>query len=260
MFGPLFTLSILGKICPCLEKDEDRQARQAHQALVVAGQRVSWFTKASDGGGGVAQGARRLIGGLFGKKATVTPSTDSSIVEARLVFRDNDEGHPEILVDPLPRPSGQSVGYKLNLALYRIHSVQNDASTGEIRMLAKAPADPKLAAKLLCVVALLKNTNTPATAEEQDSFVHHLNVLTEWDRQRRKVAGLEDDEEEERAGNFLTQRAQKAAHFAKRELELQTTRRDREKRKAKLVAESGGLKYTALAMANRDDSEGSGGR
>ena len=102
------------------------------------------------------------------------------------------------------------------------------------------------------MIGLLKDSNTPAIAEDRDSFVHHLQVLSEWDRQRRAVAGIEEDDEEP-SGNFLTQRAQKAAHFAKREIEMQQTKRDREKRKAKLVAESGGLKYTALAMANRVD-------
>lgn len=244
-------LSLFGKICSCLEKDEDRKARLALHQLTLAGERVSWFTKAGESG--VAKGARRLLGGLFGvNTSTVTPSADSSIVEARLVFHDNAEGAPEILVDPLPRPSGQTVGYKLNIAIHRIHKIDADDVTGEIRLFAKAPADPKQSARLLLMIGLLKDSNTPAPAEARDAFVHHLQVLSEWERQRRAVAGIED-EDEEPSGNFLTQRANKATHFAKRELELQQTKRDREKRKAKLVAESGGLKYTALAMANRED-------
>ena len=248
--GPLFVLSFFGKVCPCLEKDEDRKARHALHELAILGQRVSWFTKAGESG--VAKGARKLFGGLFGKKATVTPTADSSIVEAKLIFRDNDEGNPEILVDPLPRPSGQSVGYKLNIALYRIHSVEADDTSGEICLFAKAPKDAKQQPKLLLKIGLLKDSETPATADERDSFVHQLSVLAEWERQRRAAAGVED-EEEEAGGNFLTQRAQKAAHFAKREIEMQQTKRDREKRKAKLVAESGGLKYTALALSQRED-------
>ena len=254
----MFFLSLFGKICACLEKEEDRKARQALHELTLLGHRVSWFTKATESGvtklsSGVTRGAKKLLGGLFGgNKAAVTPSTDSSIVEARLVFRDNDENNPEIFVDPLPRPSGQSVGYKLNVALYRVYNIEADDDSGEIRLYAKPPADPKQSPKLLLMIGLLKDTNTPATAEERASFVHNLSALAEWERHRRAAAGIED-EEEEAGGNFLTQRAQKAAHFAKRELEMQQTKRDREKRKAQLVAESGGLKYTALAMANRED-------
>lgn len=263
--GPLFFLSLFGKFCVCLEKEEDRKARQALHELTVLGHRVSWFTKANESSvtklsSDVTRGAKKLLGGLFGsgKGAAITPSTDPSIVHARLIFRDNDEHTPEILVDPLPRPSGQSVGYKLNIALYRVHNIQADNDSGEIRLYAKAPpptnAGSKQApqAKLLLMIGLLKDSNTPATEQERTSFVHNLSALAEWERQRRAAAGIEDDEEEQ-GGNFLTQRAHKAAHFAKRELEMQQTKRDREKRKAKLVAESGGLKYTALALSNRED-------
>ena len=45
--------------------------------------------------------------------------------------------------------------------------------------------------------------------------------------------------------------AQKIKHFAQRELELQKLKKERENRKAKYVNEAGGLKYTAIAMANR---------
>jgi len=45
--------------------------------------------------------------------------------------------------------------------------------------------------------------------------------------------------------------AQKIKHFAQREIEMQKTKKDRETRKAKYVQEAGGLKYTAIAMANR---------
>ena len=256
--GPLFFLSLLGKICACLEKEEDRKARQALHELALAGQRVSWFTKATESNvtkisSGVTRGAKKLLGGLFGgNKAAVTPSTDSSIVEAKLIFHDNADGSPEILVDPLPRPSGQAVGYKLNIALYRVHDIQADDDSGEIRLYAKAPpAESRQQAKLLLMIGLLKDANTPACAEERSAFCHNLSVLAEWERQRRAAAGIEDDQEEA-GGNFLTQRAQKAAHFAKRELEMQQTKRDRDKRKAKLVAESGGLKYTAIARMNME--------
>lgn len=40
-------------------------------------------------------------------------------------------------------------------------------------------------------------------------------------------------------------------HFAERELEMKKMKKDRENRKAKYVKEAGGLKYTAIAMANR---------
>jgi hypothetical protein len=54
-------------------------------------------------------------------------------------------------------------------------------------------------------------------------------------------------------------RAQKAAHFCQRELELKRKKSERETRKQKYLNMSrkhggggGGMKYTAIAMANRD--------
>ena len=67
---------------------------------------------------------------------------------------------------------------------------------------------------------------------------------------RIRVTDDHEEEDEENQPNFLQARAQKAAHFAKREVEMQRVKKERDKRKAELVAESGGLKYTAIAMAN----------
>ena len=51
--------------------------------------------------------------------------------------------------------------------------------------------------------------------------------------------------------SFSVYLAQKLKHFAQREMELQKLKKERESRKAKYVNEAGGLKYTAIAMANR---------
>ncbi len=50
----------------------------------------------------------------------------------------------------------------------------------------------------------------------------------------------------------LNRKAQVRRHFAKRSIELQDRKRDAEVRKAKYMEGAGGLKYTALAMANRE--------
>ena len=81
-----------------------------------------------------------------------------------------------------------------------------------------------------------------------------FTLMLEWDGRRRAEIPQEEREIDEKQG--IQARAQKAAHFAKREIELQQMRRDREKRKANLVKDvGGGLKYTALAMASRAAAE-----
>ena len=112
-------------------------------------------------------------------------------------------------------------------------------------------------------------------ADRRDEVIGRLGGLVEWDRRRRAAAGdndnrnendeqhNDDDEEDafendEQGGNNTNRRgaapkgrAAKAAYFAKREIELTKQRREREKRKARYLEGSGGLKYTAIAMANK---------
>lgn len=102
----------------------------------------------------------------------------------------------------------------------------------------------------------------PVPVDSRNLLVHHFMVLTEWERQRRaalvksnpEAFETDDDDNDDttnngRRTNFLTAQAQKMAHFAQREIELQRTKKDRDKRKAQLLQQAGGLKYTALAMA-----------
>jgi hypothetical protein len=129
-----------------------------------------------------------------------------------------------------------------------------------------------------------------ADYEDADEFtseniIQHLNALIAWELRRRDyitTLGLDDDDtndnvEEESivdeydddddtttihntprgggtgtaAGRMISAQAQKIQHFAQREIELQRLKKDRDTRKGKYVKEAGGMKYTAIAMANR---------
>jgi hypothetical protein len=255
--GPLFQLRWMGLLCPCFEKEESRNARQALQHVNTASKRILWNT-ASSGKGPLGSGFS--LGGLFGggskaAKSAVVAGSDKNAVAA-LCIRDSEEGYSEIYVNPSPN---QAISYKLQIALKRVHAVQVvDATSDDIILTAKPVSTSKnrnkQAPKELLRFSVLQDTTDEIIAvpsDQRNLMVHHLSVLVEWERQRRAVNGDDDwDEDEEDQPNFLQARAQKAAHFANREIEMQQTKRDRDKRKAKLVAESGGLKYTALAMAN----------
>jgi hypothetical protein len=262
MGGPLFMLRWMGFLCPCLEKEESRNARQALQHVNTASKRILWNTAAAKGAG--QSGIGFSLGGLFGgggsskssskSNATVAGSDKNAV--AVLCIRDSEEGYSEIYIDPLPH---QAVSYKLQIALKRVHAVQvADATSDDIILTAKPAKGGKnrQAPKELLrfsVLQILEGSDEiiAVPSDQRNLLVHHLSVLVEWERQRRAASGDDDwDEDEEDQPNFLQARAQKAAHFANREMEMQQTKREREKRKAKLVAESGGLKYTALAMAN----------
>ncbi|KAL7551561.1 hypothetical protein ACHAWF_014751 [Thalassiosira exigua] len=114
-------------------------------------------------------------------------------------------------------------------------------------------------------------------AEEstRDDVIDQLQILMEWERRRQAylvtlgedeadndeqthVEEYDDENGETPASprgskkkGAIAEKAQKIKHFAQREIELQKMKKDRENRKAKYVKEAGGLKYTAIAMANR---------
>lgn len=125
---------------------------------------------------------------------------------------------------------------------------------------------------------VLNNRGKPVLqSDRRDDVVQKLTTLIEWDRRRRANAGEapptgpsdsddEEDEEEDfdeaeeggaprkKKGGMLKGKAEKVAHFARREIEMREQRREREKRKARYLEGSGGLKYTAIAMANKEMS------
>ncbi|KAL7558965.1 hypothetical protein ACA910_006308 [Epithemia clementina (nom. ined.)] len=388
--GPIFYLKWYGQVCPCLEKEEDRQARHALRAVNQGGNAVAWYPRAAGNTDANSKSSRDLSQSVtaVGKNVVkffqsallrssssssslddsssehdlslsttaststtaVSSSSSSSLLSAAIVvdpstlesvpaqfmIRDNPSTcKPEIFVDPqqpsqskqqspediaaaaalaarnqTKKPTSSSsattttVGFKLSIALGRVGTVQLHPSLPNvIQILAKVPkqlqksrhrrkqsfqsqsqppqstvsqapppslsddleANPPFTAAATAKVLItleLRSSNNPnsvVTGDVRDLWIHHLQVLVEWERQRRLQSfddyDLEDDEEEDnnRPGNFLTQRAQKAAHFAQREIELQQSKRQREQRKAKFMENNGtgGLKYTALAMMQR---------
>ena len=116
----------------------------------------------------------------------------------------------------------------------------------------------------------LQNQNNDPIPMTGEDVVEHFNNILEWDKARRKMENDYDEEDDDsmtedqtnldenlkKNGSngkkgLLRGKAEKVAHFAKRELEMQQLKREREQRKAKYLKDTGGLKYTALAMANR---------
>ena len=108
------------------------------------------------------------------------------------------------------------------------------------------------------------NFETLADSNERDDIVDKINIILSWNRQQKhnnqqSEGNRHDDDDDDdddddgnnKRGNIIKEHAKKAAHFAKREIEMKTQKRDREKRKARYLKETGGLKYTAIAMANK---------
>ena len=105
-----------------------------------------------------------------------------------------------------------------------------------------------------------------ADSNERDDIVDKINIILSWNRQQKHTnqqsEGDNDDDDDyyddddddsnnNKRGNIIKEHAKKAAHFAKREIEMKKQKREREKRKSRYLKETGGLKYTAIAMANK---------
>jgi hypothetical protein len=222
--GPLFILKWKGAICSCLESTEDASARRSLKELTNL--RVKWHRK------GLSIGS--TLSSWFGGAAK---DTSKDAVDAVLLWVDTDKG-PEIQIQPQQAATGadgeislkQSAGYMKTIPLSKVDMVK----VHESALILQTDKGVDLVS--------IEIVGKDAMAV-RDCFI----LMIEWDGRRRAAIPEEDRETEDPGMN----RAQKVAHFAKREIELQQTKREREKRKAKLVKETGGLKYTAIAMANR---------
>lgn len=225
MFGPLFLLKWKGTLCPCLEGSQDQAARKALARLEHLD--VMWLRDKGDGG--------NMFEKIFSsqKKAGGIPST--------LVLLDGERG-PLLQIEPKPLENSpstsglqQSAGYIKTISLNEIQTADHKGDIVSLRT--TVGGKPK---KLLQFQVCNGNVE-----HVQDA----LQILVTWETNR-----LPEEEREMNTTDSLN-RAQKAAHFCQRELELKRLKSEREKRKAKYIGMSGGgLKYTALAMANREDA------
>ena len=191
---------------------------------------------------------------------------------ARLIFRDNEDADPELLVVVSQATGGKTIR---QVALGKIDRVVlEEGGTGNVVLLGRPPLDrhgkPEGPAKEELRLLFIQEGGSsngsmeepmspsqaaaasypPVSNDTRNTLIHHLQVLMEWERQRRSDLALDSLDDEP---NFLRKKAQTAARFAEREIELRETTRARAERKAKLVAQAGGLKYTALAMANQHE-------
>jgi hypothetical protein len=232
-----------GGICPCLEKPEDKGARLALELL--SGLQVKWFRTGRD-----AKSLGGMMSGWFGgsgSSGSGSNKNDKDAVDAVLEWVDSEKG-PEMQIKPQQTASTGADG---EISLQK-------QSAGYIKTIKLEQLDKILIQEVLYLVLQFEKeagkTQDLVTLQsvlgDASEVKEALTQLIEWDGRRRAEIPEEEREMEEMT---MKDKAKQAAHFAKREIELQTQRRDREKRKAALVKETGGLKYTALAMANRMD-------
>jgi hypothetical protein len=295
MVGPIAKLRLMGMICPCFEKEEDRNARISLLQLNTLCIRVDWHTSSNVHKARVhVEKAAGFVRGLFGgggqsqqqtlHHADKEPPTPAQIkvVDATKDSINNGNPYPELQLKPLPKifdvqegstsdvegaencpPSSSSQGKSPVRAggLQNFLQRQSQAFQLDIplhHILRVETIDPTM---LVLITKDVHSTDDKKTikeaarisftsADDRDAVCHDINVLVEWQKNRQP------DMEEELPAEGIKAKAMKAAHFARREMEMRETKRSREQRKAKFLENSGGLKYTAMAMANRAAEDG----
>jgi len=177
------------------------------------------------------------------------------VVDAIKETINNGEPYPELQICPRKSQAqstdctndgllkqNSAMSFQLDIPLHRIHRIES-IDTASIAIYTKdiSVVDEKkgVSEKEAARVSFL-------SSDDRDAASLDLKVLFEWNKQRQP-------EVEEDLSVGIRHRAQKAAHFAKREIEMREKKRSREKRKAGHMQSmsSGGLKYTAMAMANQ---------
>ena len=285
MIGPLLRLRLLGTICPCLEKDEDGIAREA--LISLSSVRISWHrkVKSESSGADAAAVVSGLVSGLFGSKSGGgggAAASSFSYVKTESTLRVADDlSGPSVIVEASSvggddgcEDNGDAPRHQKTVPLRRLGNVaaaetsffgMGGGNSSTLTLHGRENGNGNQGEELLRV-DVLGADGKGVGVEGRDDVVDKLNLLLHWDTRRRTADGPEDDsmevedngddldgDDSKRDSSQKTKgRAAKAAHFAKREIEMMQQRRDREKRKARYLKEAGGLKYTAVAMANKE--------
>ena len=236
MFGPLFVLKYKGKLCPCLESAPERAARNSLELL--SNLPVLWLRDQDQG--------NSLVGKLFSNK-----NSKKGGIPSTFCWVDGDYG-PVLQVQPQSITEStsddddsplqqQSAGYIKTLSLNEIKTVEFSKNNKTITLSTIVGGKPK---KLLVFQVVEHDELTPTDVQQA------LQFLMDWEVQRIP------EEDREVSDTTDMNRAQKAAHFCQRELELKRMKVGTRKTKRKVPNMSrkngGGMKYTAIAMANRD--------
>ena len=217
---------VMGLVCPCMESPDDRFYRESVEYL----QQGKLFKRQASKEGSKGSSLFSMFGGSSQKESTNIFKVYLSDSELVFEVQAEDESSNEV---------GQE---DEKIWLKKVGEIKTKGST-KIKIIGNHPMRPgEVLCELDCVT----------TKEDRDDFFDALNVcLDAYKKNPYDLESSTTDSERSDDPTGLKARAQRATHFAKKEIEMKKRQQDREKIKAKYMKDSGGLKYTALAMANR---------
>ena len=234
MLPPVASLKFRGLICPCLETNAAaRNAAWSLSAVRVRWSRPSSPKSASGGMSNSVKGLFSMFTSASGGPGEATVES-TELLEGILAVADTSNG-PSLVIDS-----------QISIPLRHIRSIEGASNGITIQ-----------SAEKTIHVQILTEEGNEADESTKDETLDSLQIIHEWERARQEKLISEGISEEDqypdsiKTSNVIGDKAKKIQHFAQREIELQKTKREREARKAKYVKDAGGLKYTAIAMANR---------
>jgi hypothetical protein len=251
LIGSILRLKLKGQFCSCLQSDTDKAVQLA--LLILNDLPIQYYKKDTSKNTGIGG----FVSGLFGGQGRkIVESEQQTSLE-----RGGEEG----ILNVIDTTNGPAIcisfeeNQQIDIPLRRIGSVSvasdsflSSQSTSSTIVLYKNVKKKNESPIEHSRIELRVNAMT--VEADREEVLEKLRILIDWDKERRKASGENEEEEEDQVGLTLGQRAHKMKYFAEREIELQKTEKDRARRKEKYMKGSGGLKYTAIAMANREMS------
>ena len=212
---------IVGLVCPCIEPAEDKTVREAIEML----QQGKTFKQSKKD-----SGAKDAILSMFGAGGNKEESSD--LIKIYL-------SGTELVHEFQTLDDNQLGSEDKKIWLQKIGEVKAKSSK-RICIIGNHPMRPG---------EVLSDVEITTTEEDRDDFVDALNICLEEYRKNPSDVETVSSADDDVTG--IKGRAKRAAHFAKKEIEMKQRKQEREKMKAKYMKGSKGLKYTAIAMANR---------
>jgi len=111
----------------------------------------------------------------------------------------------------------------------------------------------------LCLVLVGTNSDSlleveASSSETRDEWARNIEEALELSKASKARPTANTEEKAKTVVDTMKEKAQKESYFLKKDLELRKQKHDSEKKKAQLMKElGGGLKYTAVAMANMSE-------
>jgi hypothetical protein len=254
---PVLILKMKGFLCPCLISTQEANVINA---MANIGTRITYYPSSSSSDPKKSNAIKNIVSGLFQSIPKKHINSSNEGLLGNLSIIDSDQG-PSLRIkfdEPLSSSSNDKQNV-IKIPLKTIGNIKKESTSFRIIIYARDNSSESTL-EVICSFDLAHSQEGDHNdvSDHSEMIIHYLNTILQWNDHRRLESGEEEDvlEDEMKGTNksSLSQHALKLKHFANREIELKKLKRDREERKQRYLKDSGGLKYTALAMATREIS------